>query len=209
MKLELPLSYEDIPLKHIVKHGNSDLSDYDLVKIYGGYTYKDLKDVPYKLIEAGAKHVKDVLGSEVTKHFPIIEIEGKDYGFIPDWAELTTGEYIDLTKALEDPIVNATGIMSILYRPITRKIGDTYEIEEYKGKKGHLFNEVSASLYLGASVFFYNIRKESLKTSLNSLEKALVQNSQKNTAGIKLSTFWRGKILPKLKALRSFLLRKS
>lgn len=209
MKLKVPLSYEDIPLKHIVKHGNDDLNDYELVKVYGDYTDNDLKDIPYKLIEAGANHIKEVLSSEVTKHFPIIEVEGKEYGFIPDWADLTTGEYIDLTKALEDPVANATGIMSILYRPITRKFGKSYEIEEYTGKKPQVFKEVSASLYLGASVFFYNIRKESLRTSLNSLEKALVQNSQKNTVGIKLSIFWRVKILPRLKRLRSFLLRRS
>lgn len=209
MKLELPLSYEDIPLKHLAKHGSNELNDYELIKLYGDYSDKDLKDLPYKLIEEGAKHLKEVLGNEVTKHFPIIDVEGVEYGFIPDWGNFTTGEYIDITKALESPIENCKGIMSILYRPVTRKFGDTYEIEPYTGQKGDKFKEVSASLYLGASVFFYNIRKESLRTSLNSLEKALVQKSQKSTVGIKLSTFWQGRILPKLRRLRSCLSRRS
>ena len=199
MKLVLPLSYEDIPLKHLVKHGQKELNDYELVKLYGEYSDEFVRSLPQKLIEEGAKQVKKCLNEVVNKHYPIIEIEGKEYGFIPDWGEFSGGEYIDITKALETPIVSACHIMSILYRPITRKVGDKYEIEPYTKQKPELFHQCSAALYSGAMVFFYNIKKESLKTSLNSLEKELQRNWGRSTVGIKRFSTWLGKILQRFK----------
>ena len=208
MKLRLPLTFDDVTCHQIQKHGDRELSDYDLVKVYGGYKDAELRDIEYSLIEAGAKHLKDILQTKVNKHQPIIEIQGDKFGFIPSWGDLTGGEYIDLTTYAEEPIENVCKIMSILYRPIERQLGDTYEIEKYKGTNEQLFQNVSASLYFGAMLFFWNIKRNSLMTSLQYLEKELQTGLQKNGGGITRCTSWLKKTFFKFKRLLLYPLRK-
>lgn len=199
MKLRLPLTFDDVTCIQIQKHGDRELTDYELVKVYGNYKDQELRQVDWKLLESGAKHVKEILQTKVNTHRERIEINGIPYGFIPSWADLTAGEYIDLTTYAEKPIENVCKIMSILYRPITRRLGETYEIEPYNGTKENDFHNVSASLYFGAMLFFWNIRKESLRTSLLFLEKELQTELPKSGGGITRFTMWLKRILRKLK----------
>ena len=64
--------------------------------------------------------------------------------------------------------------MAVMYRPITRKFKDVYDIEKYKGTDDkEIFKNASISVYLGAQVFFWNLTNDLLKLIPQYLEKEL------------------------------------
>ena len=73
-----------------------------------------------------------------TSNMPLVQtfkIGETEYGFHPNLQELTYGEYLDLTlygqKLWEQD--NIYKFLSILYRPIIRKSGKEYILDEYSG----------------------------------------------------------------------------
>ena len=62
--------------------------------------------------------------------------------------------------------------MAVLYRPITNRLKDTYEIEDYRGDNSYedVMKHLPLSIALGASLFFWNLESALLRVSLASLE---------------------------------------
>jgi len=214
MKLELPLSFEDITISQVMKHGERQVSDFELLLIYTDHSADYLKGLPYQLIEKGARHIEFILENPQRVHHNIIEVDGKLYGFIPDWSEFTTGEYIDMEEWSKDLVNNATKVMHLLYRPITRQYKDKYEIEKYKGSTGHQeFGKVSAQEFYGALLFFSNTRKELAFSLAQSLAKEtkqlLMRQSPPSGVGITLLYNLRKVISSKYNRLLNYLSRKS
>ena len=64
----------------------------------------------------------------------IIKIGDIEYGFEPNLSQISYGAYADISKFGELTINdNWAKIMSILYRPIAHRKGDTYSIKPYEG----------------------------------------------------------------------------
>lgn len=102
----------------------------------------------------------------------IIEIDGVEYGFEPNLAKIAYGAYLDIanydTFKIDD---NWAKIMSILYRPITKKAGKLYEIEQYKGEvNGDKFLPVKMDIHFGALFFFVRLLTALPSVTLNSLK---------------------------------------
>ena len=92
--------------------------------------------------------------------------EGVDYGFIPNLDDISFGEYIDLDENMTswDSMHKA---MSVLYRPIEMEKGDRYTIKKYDGiDNEETMKKTPVDIALGASVFFYNLRRELQKAIL-------------------------------------------
>lgn len=88
-----------------------------------------------------------------------IEIEGIEYGFHPDLEQMTLGEFVDLETYIEDIQNNMPQIMAILYRPVTDKSVNYYNIEAYDGKikkRAEIMKNIPAEKVQDALVFFYN-----------------------------------------------------
>lgn len=86
--------------------------------------------------------------------------EDVDYGFIPNLDDISFGEYIDLDENMNswDSMHRA---MSVLYRPIDIIKGDRYTIKKYNGIENEdTMKRTPVNVALGASVFFYNLRRE-------------------------------------------------
>lgn len=214
MKLTLPLGFEDITIEQIMKHGEREISDFEKVLIYGQYTADELKKMPYQLIEAGARHIDELLANPARVHNNMIQVNGEWYGFIPDWEQFSTGEYIDMEEFSKDLLGNATKIMSILYRPVTRMHNNICEIEPYKGTQNHkMFAQVSAQEFYGAMLFFSNTRKELAFVLAQSLArettKLFKKRSHRSGGGITLLSSWRKAICSKFNRLLNYLSRKS
>lgn len=111
--------------------------------------------------------------AEEHKLQPIVKYRGKDYGFIPNLEELTFGEYIDLDSFLTD-VKDIHKALGVLYRPITERVGSKYDIEEYEPNEGYKDFPLGAGL--GATLFFWTLRKELLRDTPNSLEKKEMNN---------------------------------
>ena len=101
---------------------------------------------------------------EFQQTFKIKDIE---FGFIPNLEIMSFGEFIDLQNNIEDH-KNLHKMMAVLYRPIIEKKKDKYIIEQYEGseKYSELMKYVSCDIALAAKVFFCDLQKELLKSTL-------------------------------------------
>jgi hypothetical protein len=93
----------------------------------------------------------------------IITIEGKEYGFHPNLDEITLGEYADLEEFIKNDVDKfLPEIVAVLFRPVTKREKDIYEIEAYDGKinvRAELMKKMSAQQVQNALVFFYSFVK--------------------------------------------------
>ena len=104
----------------------------------------------------------------------IIEVEGIKYGFEPNLAKMAYGAYLDLSS-YKDLQLNEDwkDIMTILYRPLTTKVGELYEIEKYSGFKAwevDKWDEVGMDIHFGCFFLFRNILKDLQVDTLKSLK---------------------------------------
>jgi hypothetical protein len=102
----------------------------------------------------------------------IITIDGKEYGFEPNLSKIAYGAYLDIAKYETFQIDNNWAkVMSILYRPITKRVGDLYEIEKYNGNiDGDKFLGLGMDIHFGALFFFVHLLEELPSFILKSLK---------------------------------------
>ena len=121
------------------------------------------------------------------------KIGGVEYGIIPDLDEMSLGEYIDLDTYIGD-WQNMQIAMNVLYRPISKKIGDKYLINEYTLDAKEKLEEIPMDVVLGSIFFLYNLGIDLSKTMVNYLEApqmdSLMQEQifQESMDGIKASS---------------------
>ena len=206
MTITVPTSLEDISLEKWIKFDaiNKEGSDEDflidkMIEIFCDLDLKDVSKIPFADAQDIYKDLVDVLNEEANFQ-PIINVNGVDFGFIPNLNEITLGEFVDLDNYLLNT-KDLNKAMAVLYRPITYRSKDLYRIEEYDNpdKYKDVLSKESVSYATGAVVFFYRLSNEltrhSLFSSLTTIEeernkKTIAQkdNSLRNTAGSPVST---------------------
>ncbi len=98
------------------------------------------------------------------------KFKGKEYGFIPNLSKLSTGEWVDYEELMKQGGYweNAHKIMSILFRPVTKKRGKKYSIEEYNDEHINQHSDDFLSLkmdkVIGAQSFFFRLGIDLLET---------------------------------------------
>jgi hypothetical protein len=140
-----------------------------------GLTLEQLRAKPQSEVNEALKRIEAI--PEVGRHKTKITFENrqwfkkrKKYGFICDWDDFTTGEWIDAQRYVEDFWPNAHKLMAILYRPITWENGDKYAIAKYTAKEdASIFKSMPADLFTGTMLFFWTTRNEQLTTLQSSL----------------------------------------
>ena len=107
---------------------------------------------------------------EETKLIRRFKLDGIEYGLIPDFDDMSLGEYIDLDTHIGnwDNILIA---MNVLFRPIDKKIGEKYTIKEYDITSNEKLNEMPVDIVLGAVFFLYNLGLDLSKTMIIYLEE--------------------------------------
>ena len=135
-------------------------------------TIAALSDIPKKLIKELSLSDVAVIMSKVgelqqeqdTKLKRIIEINGVEYGFMPDLDSISLGMYADIETFIKNGIdKNLPELMAVLYSPIKLKKNDIYIIEPYDGDirlRAEEMKQMSAQQVQSALVFFYNFAKE-------------------------------------------------
>lgn len=118
-------------------------------------------------------HIKDDLYSFINDNQLDLKkevlINGVQYGFYPNLSKIEYGAYVDISKYNEMGLDSKWAeVMSILYRPITKRIGSLYEVKAYDGHiDKELWLDVTMDVHFGAWFFFINLSKELLKGILN------------------------------------------
>jgi hypothetical protein len=106
---------------------------------------------------------------------------GKEFGFIPNLEDISSGEYADLDKYISD-WETMHKALAVMYRPIVKTKGDKYEIEPYEGSATYaeVMKYAPLDVAFGSLVFFYHLGRELLKATLNYLEKEVVELAEMN-----------------------------
>ena len=99
----------------------------------------------------------------------IIEIDGVEYGYMPDLNQITLGEYADLETFIKMGIEqHLPEVMAVLYRKVTEKTDSgVYTIEKYGGDltiRAEQMKKMTAEQVQSALVFFYNFVNASFLT---------------------------------------------
>ena len=150
--------------------------------------------------------LNELIGSVEPEFYPIIEWEGKQYGYRP-MHKMLLEEYVDIDMLTKDTDRNINDILAILYRPITKNKLNSgkwvanqtlkvmqgqaenafnyYEIEKYdnsiREQVASSYDRFPASLALGALGFFLGSNNSLLKNTPSSfLQWELMMNEVKN-----------------------------
>ena len=209
MELRLPHKWSDLTLGELQVIMTSE-NQIERLSVCTGKSEDKLRAMPQKLIQAATEHIDKLLTQETARHEKVIEIDGKRFGFIPNWDDFTAGEWIDMENHLEDFWKNAHKITALLYREVTYELGEKYEVKKYTAKEdASIFEEMGADLISGMLLFFWTSRNQLLhdmKSSLLEVAGEAIQ-SAKNGDGIISSTPSPGKTSSRWTRLRSFLFK--
>jgi hypothetical protein len=176
------------------------------VQVVTGKPFAELRKMPQALLVEAAAHIDSLLAREVSKHEPILTLDGKEYGFIPDWEKFSAGEWIDMETYTKDFWKTAHKAMSVLYRPITQKWGDKYTVAEYTAQEDATpFLDMPAPAVAGALLFFWTTERELRSTLESSLTTKAVQaiRSIQSGNGIQHSSRWLVRTFSKLMQSRA------
>ena len=204
MKLELliPTSLSEIPLKHyqefrkVAENSNDEeFISEKMIELFCGIELKDVIKIKASDISDMVQHFNQLFsGKQNFQHrFKIGDLE---FGFVTDLENISWGEYIDIERNLTswDTMHKA---MAAMYRPITKRKGKKYEIEEYNGTATYaeVMKYAPLNVVFGASVFFWTLGSELLTALMDYLEKEMkgmdlttIQNNlnlENNGVGIK------------------------
>jgi hypothetical protein len=131
-------------------------------------TLTELSNIPKELLnQLELKHIVLMLeklsqlqSQEDTTLKNIIEINGVEYGFMPDLDSISLGQYADIETFIKNGIdKNLPELMAVLYSPIKLKKNDIYIIEPYDGDirlRAEEMKQMSATQVHSALVFFYH-----------------------------------------------------
>jgi hypothetical protein len=191
MKLELiiPESLNEVPLLHYQQFvddvkGSED-NDYigqKLVERFCGIQLKEIVKIKQKDILNLTNHFNELFKKK-NDFKPRFKIQNVEFGFVTDLENITSGEYIDLEKYLQD-VQTLHKAMAVMYRPIVKEKGDKYEIEPYQSAINYaeVMRYAPLSNVLAAQVFFWSLGQQLLKAIPTFLEMEMKKMSKKQRA---------------------------
>jgi hypothetical protein len=177
LQITIPTSLEEITLQQYQKflsiakdNPDGEFLQHKMVEIFCGIDLKNAAKISYKDVNEITNNLSNLFNQkyDLKRTF---KLGNTEFGFITNLDEITLGEYTDLDKYISDwdKMHNA---MAVLYRPITKKLKDKYQIEEYNGSYTYCdaMKYAPVDVVLGAVVFFYTLGNELLKSTIHYLE---------------------------------------
>ena len=176
MKVILPEDISEITLGQYQEYIKLlDFKGEDLKKkkvcLFTGLSTKTLKQISLKDFEEMSDQIDRAL-DQISDFKNRFTLNGIEFGFIPNFDNITTAEFVDLSKYNTDP-ETLHNLMAILFRPITKKAFSTYDIELYNGtgQYSEMMKDAPMNIVNGALVFFYNLQNELLVSIQKSTEE--------------------------------------
>jgi hypothetical protein len=179
LTIEIPSGWEDVSLKKYLEM-QTDMESYkDNEEAQTAVLIHHLCSLPPDYLTSISAETYNELKTELQKFVSpeeipfqqIVKIDGVEYGFEPNLSKISYGAYADITQYESVTIdKNWAKIMSILYRPITKKVKDLYWIETYEGKiEEDKWLKVNMDVHFGALFFFVRLSMDLLNDTLNSM----------------------------------------
>jgi hypothetical protein len=184
MRVVIPTDLKEIKLSQYLRYlkvlkDNQDDETFvciQMVAIFCNLSVADVMKIPVNDFAEIVEQLAKVLDQK-PERVKTFKMNGVEYGFIPNFDKMTLGEHATIDSLLGTD-ENLSLLMSVLYRPITKKIYPFYSIEAYDGdeSKAELFNDVRMDVVIGSILFFWNLSKELLSNILSHLEsKAMTE----------------------------------
>lgn len=184
-KVKVAGKYSDITLGEYVAWHNAGSSEILKVMAATGLTKTEARNLERKKFDFILTKFQEALDNPTREDFRTkITLAGKDYGLIPDFTKMRTGEYIDaVSNASSDKGVSGVPkLMSILYRPIDAVMGSKYSIEKYNSdvhlQNAELFKQLPMTQVDGVLLFFSTISNE-LQVNLELSSVRMIQKLMK------------------------------
>jgi len=213
LQIDIPESLNEITLGQYQKFAKLDILEnkdtsflmHKMIEIFCNLKLENIARIKYSDAAEIVQHINKLFEPKQNL-IPTFTLQDVEFGIIPKLDDMTLGEYIDLDENLTD-WDNMHRAMSVLYRPITFKKGERYNIEEYEGAiNAEALKQMPLDVVMGAMVFFYNLENELAGITLNYLDHqaqtTLTTQQQdsleENGAGFKASINWLKEMLPTL-----------
>lgn len=192
IEIKVPISWSAITLEQYLKlqrdvevYGDDEIA-YTATLLYHlcGVTPHLITQLPTDTLNSIKTDLRGFMGDNNYELQKIIKIDGKEYGFEPNLSTMSYGAYLDITKYETITIdKNWNRIMSVLYRPVKKKVGAIYTIEDYDSKKTkpEIFDEVGMDVHFGAMFFFLRTLGVLVNDILSSLKEAELPPNIKST----------------------------
>jgi hypothetical protein len=185
MKTEIviPTSLSEIPLKSyqefmkvVEKSNDEEFIGQKTIEIFCGLKMKDVVKVKWSDVKSLTLHLNEIFKAK-PKFQATFKIDNTEFGFIPNLEDMTFGEYIDLESNISS-VETFHKAMAVMYRPITKKVKDRYEIFEYTGTDefSDVMKFAPLNVVLGATVFFSTLGSDLVQHTLTSLETEIQKN---------------------------------
>ena len=190
LTLEIPTSWKDVTLKQYLalqadleayrddEEAQTALTLYHLCGLDAEYLNKLSADSYNKV----RSKLNEFHSPETIELQQLITIDGIEYGFEPNLSKMSYGAYADITKW--DTIAidkNWSKVMSILYRPVSKKQKERYDIQTYDGEIDETkWLDVNMQVHWGCLFFFVRLQMDLLKGILKSLKEEELPASMKS-----------------------------
>lgn len=161
-RLNIPNRLSEITLRKYQKFVKLNTEDADerflqikMIEIFCEVSHENVLKIKF----ADADRVTTVLGDMFTQKPKLVtqfNLNGIQYGFIPELDDISFGEYIDLDTYLGD-WENIHTAMNVLYRPIKKNKGNRYTIEEYNVDNKDNLLDMPLDAVISSVFFFYHL----------------------------------------------------
>ena len=212
MKIEInvPTSLSEITLGQYQKflkiaeeNPDGNFLDAKMIEIFCGIPLSD----SYKLKVSSVRAITDIITEmlqEKPKQRTFFDLNGVEYGFIPDLDEMSLGEYIDLDNNITNWETMQVA-MNVLFRPVKIKKANKYSIEDYMVEGSDDLKQMPLDAVISSIFFLHNLGIElsihTMNYSQSQTEEGLqgVQTSEQSGVGINQFTDSLTEILQNLK----------
>jgi len=193
MKIKIPERLSDIKLSQYQKflRTTKDSEDDNFIARQMVAIFCDIPDkVVDQIIAKDFESIVNQIGNALNQSpefKEVITYEGVKYGFIPNLDEITVAEKADLDTYFKD-VQTMDKAMGVLYREIDIQTKRGYLIQDYNADGKSL--DLTLDVVFGANVFFYNLMRDLLIYTQNSIKAEAEQNPKvkqilsKNGVGI-------------------------
>jgi hypothetical protein len=136
-----------------------------MIEIFCGIPLSDVNKIKYSSIQKVISVITKMF-NEKPKLKEIFNLGGIDYGFHPQLADMTFGEFVDADTFAGD-WETMDKAMSVLYRPVKDNFRNSYLIEDYNGETKEFMKEMPLDVAFGAIFFLSNLRSELIQLILH------------------------------------------
>lgn len=200
MKIEInvPTSLSEITLGQYQKflkiaeeNPDGNFLDAKMIEIFCGIPLSD----SYKLKVSSVRAITDIITEmlqEKPKQRTFFELNGVEYGFIPDLDEMSLGEYIDLDNNITNWETMQVA-MNVLFRPVKIKKANKYSIEDYMVEGSDDLKQMPLDAVISSIFFLHNLGIElsihTMNYSQSQMEEELQGAQTLEQSGVGINQF--------------------